>query len=430
MLDTAFDILARLDDAIGRNWFKHAQAAGAADDLLRVVTADGMFTTKIDGWIHAANATTRSIRRFVESDVPPQLDLQEFTSWSGGNAALRYGRWQTDFHWKIDTRLWQYVLYLKFMRDAYRDAIDECDELAGDQRTALQRVVTEFFDQAELALVYRWEVIERSRGFATHPDATAGAATHGYTYEVLRPLPKLAFADLPLDFSPETNGRAGGEQRRDVPSFPRLDGHMKPGLQEIARDWLDRARELGVADRWLCVSLGERMVPTRFNGWESGIEIVLPFLLAYARGGRVSASETGVPSPPALGAFDLRDAAVRFGLCQAEFQRRLRGGRDELLALVEALRRALGPHAGTGAAGEPLRRVERAKVDDFFQCVSDTASRSFSAALELEESVLPELSGRPLHPRFAPYDPMEPLPWESSSPDLYLRRMERLGYVI
>ncbi|MDE2572353.1 MAG: hypothetical protein KGM44_07525 [bacterium] len=424
----AFDILMKLDDEIGRGWFRHARAAGAADDVLRVVMADGMFTTKIDGWVHAANVTTKSIMRFAGEGELPQLDLADVTAWSGGNAAYRYGRWQTDFHWKIDTRLWQYVLYLKFMRDAYRDAIDASTELGVAERADLQRVVTEFFDQAEIALVYRWEVIERSRGFALHPDSTAGAATHGYSYEQLRPLPLPAFADLPLDLVAEREGAAREGDRDPVPPFPRLDGCVAKGLASVAQTWLASAQQRGIADRWLSVKLGDRMVPTRFNGWEAGVSLTLPLLIS-ARGGDPARVEVN-GAPARLGGLDLTNQDVRFGLCQAVFQQRLRGGSEELLALLAALRQALIAHASSGAPLDGLPAIDRSRVESLFASAATAALAAFAGDLDIDEAWLPELGGRPIHPRFAPYDPVEPLPWESRSPDLYARRMERLGYVI
>ncbi|MCC6209748.1 MAG: hypothetical protein IT513_01775 [Burkholderiales bacterium] len=422
-LEASLEKLARLDEPIGRNWFKHARACGAADDLLNVVIADGCFTTKIDGWIHAATLTTKSMAKFVRADAPPPLDLAEATAPAGGNMAVRYGRWQTDFHWKIDTRLWQYILYLKFMRDAYRDAIDESELFSGDERPPLQRLVTEFFDQAEIAMCYRWEFIERGRGFARHPDPTAGAANHGYTYRVVLPLPVIPFEELALELDPRA-GPAGRESgRREIPAFPRLDGAgPATGLELAARAWLERAQAAGIADRWLRVRLGERMVATRFNGWETALEITVPSLARFADGGRAARGEGRLAA-----AFDLTDYAVRFGLAQAEFYRRLRGGASELIALLQAERQAIERHRGELPA---LRRATAA-VDAFFTRTIDTVGEAFRRRLEIAESALPELDAlRPLHPRFAPHDPLEPLPWVPKDPEAYRRKMASLGYVI
>src|SRR5574340_71563 len=424
-LEASLEKLATLDDPIGRNWFKHARACGAADDLLNVVIADGCFTTKIDGWIHAATLTTKSLMKFVRADAPPPLDLAEATSWTGGNMAVRYGRWQTDFHWKIDTRLWQYILYLKFMRDAYRDAIDEADLFSDDERRPLQRLVTEFFDQAEIALSYRWEFIERGRGFTRHPDETAGASNHGYTYRVLLPLPDVPFEELALDLDPK-GGNAGREAvRKEIPAFPRLDGAMPvSGPDLVVRAWLERAQATGVADRWLRVRLGERMVATRFNGWETALEITVPSLARFAEGNHATPGEAErVPG------FDLDDYAVRFGLCQAEFYRRLRGGAAELTTLLEAEHFAIRHHRGELPALALV--IAPTAIDEFFTRAIDAARDAFRDRLEITESSLPELDAlRPLHPRFAPHDPLEPLPWVPKDPESYRRRMASLGYVI
>lgn len=402
----AFKILASLDDEIGLNWFKHARAAGAADDILRVVTADGMFTTKIDGWIHAANVTTTSIEKFASEGDAARLDMEQITSWSGGNSALRYGRWQTDFHWKIDTRMWQYGLYLKFMRDAYRDAIADCREFSEDDRAALQAIVTEFFDQAELALLYRWEVIERARGFAPHPDPTAGAKDHGYTYEVVRPLPQLRFEDL---------------SEIEPPPFPRLDGRLSSRHEQLASAWLQNAQKRGIADRWLRVRLGERIVPTRFNGWESGIEETLTFLRAFSAARRAAVDREAIPNE--LASFDFTNYAVRFGLCQAQFQQYLDGTSAELTALLRAEADAM--------AADPIRDTTIETLAAFFDTAIATAEEVLRHKIRLTDSALPELQGtRPIHPRFAAEDPLEPLPWHAKNPEAYRKRMERLGYTI
>lgn len=211
--------------------------------------------------------------------------------------------------------------------------------------------------------------------------------------------------------------------KNEVPAFPRLHGEVRGGIQRTARTWLECARRLGVADRWLCVRLGERMVPTRFNGWETALGITTASLVRYAAG------EHAPAAPLAVGGLDLADYAVRFGLCQAEFQRR-RGGDEELCILIEALRLAVQEHA---SEPELLRRVPGASAaaEAFFARVCGTIQETFRRGLRVEESSLPELGAmRPVHPRFAPFDPVEPLPWESKDPESYMTKMERLGYVI
>ena len=444
------DKLASLDDEIGRNWCKHACAAGAVDELLRIPIADGIFTTKIDGWIHAANVTTKSIFGFVDGGKLPQLDTQEVTSWSGGNAATRYGRWQADFHWKIDTRLWQYVLYLKFMRDAYRDAIDDSPAFTSGERAEVQRVVTEFFDQAEIALAWRWEVIERSRGFAPHPDPTAGAATHGYSYEVTRPLPQVSFDQLPLGLglsqgqdaanigrvlagqplSGASNGAARDGEAELIPPFPSVTSVVKQGAQTVAKSWVEEARQAGIADRWLAVRLGDRMVPTRFDGWIDAIAIVRPFFVSGGSADGFNGEAGLTAAPDSVRDRDLRDRAVRFALCQVAFQHRLRGEKADLLGLIGALERAFQRHAADGNLPPEIAALGPSGIQDFFDRATRTIDATFDREIDFQESWLPELSGRPIHPRFAPVDPIEPLPWEPAKPELYLRRMERLGYII
>ncbi|TAM59786.1 hypothetical protein EPN52_07015 [bacterium] len=437
------DKLAALDDEIGRNWCKHASAAGSVDELLRIPIADGVFTTKIDGWIHAANVTTKSIFGFVEDGKAPQLDLEEVTTWTGGNAATRYGRWQADFHWKIDTRLWQYVLYLKFMRDAYRDAIDDAPAFTSGERAEVQRLVTEFFDQAEIALMWRWEAIERSRGFAVHPDATAGASSHGYSYEVTRPLPQVPFEHLPLGLGLSPGQNPGevarilaGQSLSDegdgnvIPPFPRVTSVVQQGVPTVAKSWVEEARDCGLADRWLAVRLADRMVPTRFDGWVAAIHSVTPFLANAARDAGLNGEVSGAVAPPEVSDLDLHDRAVRFALCQVAFQQRLLGGKPDLLELLQSLARAFQLHAADGHLPPEIIALGAAETQHFFERVARVIEATFDRVIDFQESWLPELSGRPMHPRFAPLDPVEPLPWEPAKPELYRRRMERLGYTI
>ncbi|MGH7749417.1 MAG: hypothetical protein ACREQ5_32320, partial [Candidatus Dormibacteria bacterium] len=265
--------------------------------------------------------------------------------------------------------------------------------------------------------------------FKRHPDPTAGASTHGYTYGVLRTLPQPAFKELPLDLLPDREAARREISTTVIPHFPNLEGHVHPGSETAARTWLARAQEHGVADRWLRVLLGERMVPTRFNGWEAGISSTLPFVVAAAQGARVESSDPAARST--ITDLDLQEPATRFGICQATFQRRLRGGAVDLLALLTAMREALTAHLGDPTLSPQFADfVNGSQTDAFFGKVAHAVELTFKGAIKVDESWLPELSGRPIHPRFAPHDPVEPLPWESRSPELYARRMERLGYVI
>jgi hypothetical protein len=192
----------------------------------------------------------------------------------------------------------------------------------------------------------------------------------------------------------------------------------------VTRAWLERAQATGIADRWLRVRLGERMVATRFNGWETALEITVPALVRSMQGSRAEHGEGELASR-----FDLTDYAVRFGLCQAEFYRRLRGGASELTLLLEAERQAILKHPGELPALPPT--ITPGAIDAFFARTIDTVGDAFRRGIEIVDASLPELDAlRPLHPRFAPHDPLEPLPWVPKNPESYRRRMASLGYVI
>lgn len=181
--DHAAKVLQGLSPQIGEGWFRHQRAAGTADDLLHFITADGAFDAKLDGLVHAAAMTTPFIIRHAREDQP-ELDLPRVTAWSATTAAARYAQWQVDFHWKIDTRLWQYLLLAKLMRRSYIDAIRAAD-LDETDESELLAANESFWDEVDVAYTYRMEVIERARGFAPHPDTSAGANDHAYSYHRL-----------------------------------------------------------------------------------------------------------------------------------------------------------------------------------------------------------------------------------------------------
>jgi hypothetical protein len=162
------------------------------------------------------------------------------------------------------------------------------------------------------------------------------------------------------------------------------------------------------------------MVPTRFNGWWASIEQVLKPLTLYAEGGH--ADNDGAAA--SLAAFDLRDYAVRFALTQAEFQRRLNGEPGQLIALLGSATQAFEKLlAGRGA--------DATKVRPFVDIASKTIAQVADAGLTIAEEELPELVGaRPIHPRYAPVDPLEPLHWQVANPERYLTKMRKLGYTL
>ncbi|HEX7024514.1 MAG TPA: hypothetical protein VF187_06830 [Gemmatimonadales bacterium] len=413
----ALERLETMDKDLGRWWNLHARAARASDELLRVPIADGVFTTKIDGWMHAFAATNRSVIKYA-SDPEAGLDISTATAWSGGNAALRYARWQADFHWRIDTRLWQYMLYYIFIRRAYRDVIGADEVLTDEEKAQLLELVYEFFDEVLVAYTYRIEVIERSRNFAPHPDPTAGSSNHGYTYFKLWDMGDLRFDELPLDFLGKQVRGEVVDDRKAPPPFPPADSWpLDDDSFQAAQAWLDEAIRSGMADRWMSVPLGERNVPTRLDGWVASMQETLRFYKPYAAGGRAA-----VDGREELNGLDLRDYAVRFGCCHAEFYRKLRGEAQQLARLLSlqkvGLKRLLAPE-------------ETQHLEAFVERALDAIQRVFAEGIEVTPEDFPELQvARPLHPRYAPVDPMEPLPWQQPDSERYLQRMIRMGYIL
>lgn len=418
--NNAASVLSGLGEQLGLAWQSNVRRTRGSDELLNISIGDGIAPTKIDGWIHACTVTARAMVAYA-ADADRGLDIVGVTSWSGGNSALRYARWQADFHWKIDTRMWQFFLYMFPMRWAFRDAIKEAEGLNEEDRTALLDLNDEFWEVVTVAYVYRTEVIERARGFATHPDPNCGSSWQGYPYTKIWERDDVRFEDLAMPFveKGKVDYKAAAGKIEPKP-FPPLEGQMEPGLiPRCAKLWLDEARRRGLADPWLRVRLGNRWVPTRFNGWWSSLEETLRFLEPYAKG-----RQAQVSGAAALNGCDLRNYAVRFGLCQAEFQRRLNGEAQQLIDLL----------GSQGAGLEPLLRNKGADVaalgrflDESFTVIREV----FETKLDVDGETLPELQVvRPIHPRYAPPDPLEPLHWEVPNTARYLKKMANLGYTL
>lgn len=148
--DEATKVLLALDNEIGQGWFRHAKLADATDDFLHAPIADGMFSTKIDGFSHAARMTTPFILKYLQ-EQNFRLNITAVTAWNESvNSAIRYSQWQVDFHWKIDTRVWQYLLYMKFMRRAYQDAVNG-SEWEAEEKAEFLDAAERFWDEVEVA---------------------------------------------------------------------------------------------------------------------------------------------------------------------------------------------------------------------------------------------------------------------------------------
>lgn len=416
----AIDALMSMGEQLGLAWQANTRKTRGTDDVLNICIGDGIAPTKIDGWIHACTLTAKSMIKYA-ADPDAGLDIVGVTSWSGGNSALRYARWQADFHWKIDTRPWQFFLYMFPMKWAFRDAINACNAISEQDRAALLKVNEDFWEEVVVAYSYRSEVIERSRGFAPHPDPTCGSSWQGYPYRRIWDRDEVKFEDLAMPFIEKGKSEYERVEGKIEPKpFPALENQMEPGLPTIAWSWIGVAKERGISDDWLRVQLGTRRVPTRFNGWWASLEEILRFLEPHAKGLRASVQGT---TKSVLG-YDLSEYAVRFAFCHAEFQRRLRGEAKQLDDLIDSSRDALKTILSD-------RRGDISAVDTFIGRSTSVIREVFETLPLMNDDDLPELNvARPLHPRFAPVDPLEPLPWQVPDTEHYLKKMALLGYTL
>jgi hypothetical protein len=416
----AIDALSSMGEQLGLAWQANTRKTRGTEEVLHICIGDGYAPTKIDGWIHACTLTTKAIIKYV-ADKDAGLDIVGVTSWSGGNSALRYARWQADFHWKIDTRPWQFFLYMFPMKWAFRDAILQCDTIGVEDSQALLSVNEGFWEEVVVAYINRSEVIERSRRYAPHPDPTCGSSWQGYPYRHLWDRDDPSFEELAMPFIEKGKSEYGRVEGKVEPKpFPPMENQMDPGLPTLCWDWIKRARAQGISDDWLRVRLGTRWVPTRFNGWWASIDEILRFLEPYARDRRAAVQANGQGHD-----YDVGNYAVRFALCHAEFQRRPKGQPEQLIGLLETAR-------------EPLRQVladrdlPRDKADAFLDEAIPVIRAVFAADRPgADPENLPELNvARPLHPRYAPPDPLEPLHWEVPNTERYLKKMAQLGYTL
>lgn len=418
--ENAVKTLTSMGQELGLAWHSNARKTRGSDQILNICIGDGIIPTKIDGWIHACTLTAKSMVKYA-ADPQAGLDIVGVTSWSGGNAALRYARWQADFHWKIDTRVWQFFLYMFPMKWAFRDAITKSAALDEDERRTLLKLNEDFWEEVVVAYAYRSEVIERARRFAPHPDPTCGASWQGYPYRAIWDRDDVSFDDLAMPFieKGKVDYEAAAGKVEPKP-FPALDNQVEPGLPSIAWGWVQEAKRRGLCDDWLRVRLGERWVPTRFNGWSASLEETMRFLERFAAGARAAVDGACTDEH----GHDLADYAVRFALCQAEFQRRLEGEVGQLTGLLEtqgpALKEMLAEAGRDGAA-----------VDAFVERAASVIRNVLASSLSVDDGSLPELHVvRPLHPRYAPPDPLEPLHWEVPNPAGYRKKMAKLGYTL
>jgi hypothetical protein len=416
----AAEALMSMGEQLGLAWQKNTRRTRSTDDVLHICIGDGIAPTKIDGWIHACTLTAKSMIKYA-SDPDRGLDIVGATSWNGGNSALRYARWQADFHWKIDTRPWQFFLYMFPMKWAFSQTIRDNSKISDSDRAELLQVNEDFWEEVVVAYTYRSETIERSRKFAPHPDPSCGSSWQGYPFRKIWDRDDPTFEDLAMPFLEKGKSEYERVEGKIEPKpFPALDNQIEDGLPKLAWGWIETAKEAGVSDDFLRVQLGDRIVPTRFNGWWASLNEIMRFLVPYAEGR--TAGIDGARRD--ANGFDLSDYAVRFALCQSEFQRRLRGEAKQLVALIESSKNTLCELVKEQGLPEKA-------VDDFVTTANRVITKVLQESISVGETEIPELNvARPLHPRYAPIDPLEPLHWEVPDPSRYLKKMAQLGYTL
>jgi hypothetical protein len=102
----------------------------------------------------------------------------------------------------------------------------------------------------------------------------------------------------------------------------------------------------------------------------------------------------------------------------------MKGEAAQLVGLIEAGRAALKNFARE-------KGLPEAPVDAFINRAVPVIQQALATQTMVDGEELPELHvARPLHPRFAPVDPLEPLPWQVTDTQRYLKKMAQLGYTI
>jgi hypothetical protein len=410
--DKSKEILIGLETTIGEKWALHAIRGAAADEFLHVIIADGMFSTKVDGFSHAAHVTTPYMLSYLE-EPDTALNLTALTEWEkASNSAIKFAHIQAEFHWKIDTRLWQYFIYTKYMRRAYDDAIVESEMDDGDKEY-LRAALSRFWDEVEIAYTYRFEAIERSRGFAPHPDPTAGSSDHGYVYRKLLETPDYKFEEFKFPMIGANFGAGTAKDIRVPPAWPSLPQIQREGLLAHAWTWYSEARDAGLADAFLRARLGARMVPTRNNGWEKGLVESNQFL---------AGDSDLLPGNPSI-----EERAVLFARTQFAFALRLLANMSEYLALFKTQKKALEAwHAEEGSGAQIAKFFE--EVEKEFASLARDDRKEADFVDDKVKAIIED--SRPIHPRYADFDPIEPLPWQTRNPERYLTRMKKLGYTL
>lgn len=322
----AAEALMSMGEQLGLAWQSNTRKTRGTDAVLNICIGDGLAPTKIDGWIHACTLTAKSMLKYA-NDPDRGLDIVGTTSWIGGNSALRYARWQADFHWKIDTRPWQFFLYMFPMKWAFTKAIKEIADISAEDRAELLQVNEDFWEEVVVAYSYRSETIERARKFAPHPDPSCGSSWQGYPFRKIWDRDDPTFDQLAMPFIEKGKSEYDRVEGKIEPKpFPAMENQMEEGVPTLAWSWIENAKKLGISDDFLRVKLGDRVVPTRFNGWWASLSEMMRFLAPFAEG-HAAVVEGSKQNGSGL---DLSNYAVRFALCQAEFQRRLRGEAEQL----------------------------------------------------------------------------------------------------
>lgn len=189
-----------------------------------------------------------------------------------------------------------------------------------------------FWDEVEVAYTYRSEIIERARGFEPHPDSTAGAKDHGYVYRRVLPTPDHRFDQLRFELIGADYGAGTAMETAMPEAWPGFSTVEQPPLLQAALRWYSDVKAAGLVDEWLRVALGDRLVPTRSNGWEAGLVEAAGFLVGHES--KVVMDAEGEAAP-------LKDRASMFAKAQYCFMLRLNGEAEQYLRLIELQAAAL-----------------------------------------------------------------------------------------
>lgn len=155
-------------------------------------------------------------------------------------------------------------------------------------------------------------------------------------------------------------------------------------------------------------------MPTRITGWQAGVLETLAFL---------EREPTTLEAMGSSGDTSLDELAQIFAALQKEFAQRLGGDGEDVAMLVDSQRAALASASKRSMTADIWRFV------DISVAVLRSPHPQHHGPSPVQLPALEEVC-RPIHPRYAPVDPVEPLPWHTRNPERHFSRMKRLGYTL